>query len=281
MKQRYFRTLVPCAVVSLSLLISAAVLTSLKPEFVGRQWAFAVLAILPMLFYHFVLYRTAKRTSLDVPAIDSVYYYGFLLTVAALALSAVQVGLHVNSGLDLRPVLNNFAVGLSATGYAVIARMHLTSASTFGGMGGPEEVMDRYLKRSLELVENVDLAARQLADLSKAIMARTADVADSARSATQKVVLDVGQAFDSEMKAALADTRQSLTGIRQMTSDPDFAAERAALSSNVRATRNAVGRLTESLTELVEKTKENTQATSSAVAATTSIAGSVGAADRS
>ena len=282
MKGTYFRTLVPCAVGSVVLLAAAYAVSAYGSSPTGwfkqlpqLPLVLRVFAIAPMVYYHRALYRWSQKTQLDVPAIDSVYYYGFLLTVAALAVSALEVAIPTEGPLELSPILTNFAVGLCATGYAVIARMHLTSMPTFVGLGSPEEVMMRYLKTSLELVDNVEYASTRLAKLSETIMAKTADVAEKARLATEQTVLSAGKAFDVEMRESLSGVRQGLVDIRQITSDPDFTAERNTFSKSVRLTGNAVVRLSESLAELTQKTKDSVEATGDATTATVAAAASV------
>ena len=112
--------------------------------------------IAPLFSYHiFYLAPKAKKNELTQPAIDSVYYFGFLITVASLGLSAISIA---NSGdeTDFNNVIFQFGVGLIATGYAVIARMHLISIRAQADAHNTEEAMESFIKKSMTLTQAVD-----------------------------------------------------------------------------------------------------------------------------
>src|SRR5262249_25424966 len=81
------------------------------------------LGLIPLVIYHVHLTRS-RADRLSQTAIDSVYYFGFLVTVAALGASALYVAMNRNR-LDFGTVALQFGLGLFATAYAVFARIHL------------------------------------------------------------------------------------------------------------------------------------------------------------
>ena len=135
MSENYFRTLFLCILSSFSLLIASHVL-------LYNPWMSLVAGCGPLVYYHLFYLTPRARKGLTQTAIDSVYYFGFLVTVAALGISAVTIA---SSGgtTDINTVVFQFGVGLFATGYAVIARMHLSSLSTMVDAASPEAILDR------------------------------------------------------------------------------------------------------------------------------------------
>jgi hypothetical protein len=123
----------------------------------------------PLLYYHLAYLTPRAKKGLAQAAIDSVYYFGFLVTVAALAVSAVSLAV-TDGKAPLTEIAFQFGLGLLATGYSVFARLHLTSISTWVEEASPEAVLDRYVVRSRELVTNVELASEQFVSLANNLM---------------------------------------------------------------------------------------------------------------
>lgn len=91
-----------------------------------HQWTSLAGGVLPLAVYHVFLLR---QRILSPTEIDSIYYFGFLVTVITLVSTAISIGLSHNT-IGLRWVLLQFGLGLVATGYALFARLHLLSKST-------------------------------------------------------------------------------------------------------------------------------------------------------
>jgi len=257
----FFARLQTCAFISFALLVTATAM-NLPP------WVAMLGGGAPLVYYH-VFYLTPRaKLGLSQAAIDSVYYFGFLVTIAALGVSAVSLA--VNSGkVPLNDIAFQFGLGLMATGYAVLARMHLTSISTWVEEASPEAVLDRYVQRSRELVTNVELASEQFVQLSSNLMARSQDVADMARRITEKSMLDVARMFDEELRGTLASARAGLTEIRGLVNETSFVQEREALVRSVKVTLGAVSTLNKALEEFAMRAGEGAR-TSHAATATSS-----------
>jgi methyl-accepting chemotaxis protein len=257
MDDNYFKVLFRSAVASGLALVLAAVASAkglpLPP------WFAVVCALVPMAVYHLYLSRRASR-GLSAAAIDSIYYFGFLVTVAALGISALSIAMG-GAAESLSTVIYQFGVGLLATGYAVIARMHLTAQATLVDAASPEAILDRYVKRSLELVDNVEMASVRLASFSETMMAKTADVSEASRTAAERAMLEVARTFENEMKSTLSLARDGISEIRAMVSDTSFNAEREQLAKSVRASIDAVTGLNQALEHLAASSKQRAQAT--------------------
>lgn len=257
MQENYFKTLFKCALVSFGVLIVATVASAKGLHL--PPWLAMGFALAPLAFYHRYLAKRAAK-GLSQAAIDSVYYFGFLVTVAALGISAISIAVG-GAAESLSTVIYQFGVGLFATGYAVIARMHLTAKSTQVEAASPEAIMDRYIKKSLEMVDNVEMASVRLADFSQMMMAKSVEVSETARVAAEKAMLDVARSFESEMKSSLSLATQGLQEIRGLVSDTSFNMEREELSKSVKATVEAVTGLNKALQEMTVRSKEGAQAT--------------------
>lgn len=259
----YFSVLRVNILTSLTLLIVA---TFLKlPAWVGMVGGGA-----PLVYYHMWYLAPRALKGLSQTAIDSVYYFGFLVTISALGVSAVTLSLNGGEA-PLTDVAFQFGLGLLATGYAVVARMHLSSISTMVDEASPEAVLDQYIHRSREMVTNVELASTQFVELANTLMLKSQQVAEAAQVSTETTMLQMARRFDEELRGTLASAKQGLTEIRGLVSETSFVEEREALVKSVRFTLESVSNLNKSLDEFAARTKEGAQITYTANASVTSL----------
>lgn len=252
-ERTFFGVLFRCVLVSCGLMLGATA-TKLDPLLT------MLLGVAPLVWYHLFYLAKRARLGLGQTAIDSVYYFGFLITIAALGLSAITLAYGAGAA-SLTHVAFQFGLGLLATGYAVIARMHLTSISTYVDDASPENVLDRYVHRSRELVTNVELASTQFVELSNSLMLKSQEVANTARTSTEKVMLEVARAFDQELRGALASARAGLTEVRSLASEAAFAQERETLARSLRETIASTTAANEALQDLASRAKASASAT--------------------
>lgn len=85
-----------------------------------------IAGVLPLLGYYYAL---AKQKLLSPSEIDSVYYFGFLVTVITLVSTAIAIGIAAKLP-ELKWILLQFGLGLIATGIALFARLMLMTKST-------------------------------------------------------------------------------------------------------------------------------------------------------
>jgi len=90
------------------------------------QFIGLIAGVLPLLGYYYAL---ARKKLLSPSEIDSVYYFGFLVTVITLVSTAVAIGIATKLP-ELRWILLQFGLGLIATGIALFARLMLMTKST-------------------------------------------------------------------------------------------------------------------------------------------------------
>lgn len=251
MTKNYFKMMQWCFVASFGVLAGAA-------YFDFDPLLAMIGAIAPLAYYHFGFLVPQAQKGLSHAAIDSVYYFGFLITVSALGISAMSIASGA-AGTDINLVVYQFGVGLIATGYAVLARLHLNSIAR-ADEASPEELMDRYVKRSVELVTNVEMASEQLSAFSAAIVEKTALSAETARQTNEKAILESARLFQEEMRSTLAAAKESLTTIRGLVSETSFVAERKELVASMQATVTATTSLAGAIVELTAKMKAGSQA---------------------
>ena len=82
--------------------------------------------VLPLLGYYYAL---ARKKLLSPSEIDSVYYFGFLVTVITLVSTAIAIGIATKLP-EIKWILLQFGLGLVATGIALFARLMLMTKST-------------------------------------------------------------------------------------------------------------------------------------------------------
>jgi len=232
-EESFFPILARCVVFSIGALVVATLVMKLPP------WGAMVISSIPLLWYHMGYLAPRASQGLPQAAIDSVYYFGFLVTIAALGVSAVSLAMSGGSE-PINNIAYQFGLGLLATGYAVLARMHLASVARSLDETTAEVVMDKYVQRSRELVMNVELASSQFVELSRNLMAKTNEAVDSSRLSAEKSMLEVARLFDEQLRGTLASANQGLAELRGMMSEATFAQEREELASQLGA--QSVGR---------------------------------------
>ena len=96
--------------------------TSFLPHDGGiYQWLGLLAGVLPLAFYHAML---SRENVLSPAEVDSIYYFGFLVTVITLVTTAISIALDSKKP-DMQWILLQFGLGLVATGYALFARLLL------------------------------------------------------------------------------------------------------------------------------------------------------------
>lgn len=255
----YFGTLRICVFTSFTLLIAASA-TDMPP------WVAMLGGSAPLIYYHLGYLTPRAKKGLTQAAIDSVYYFGFLVTVAALAVSAVSLAV-TDGRAPLNQIAFQFGLGLLATGYAVLARMHLTSIGAWVEEASPEAVLDRYVQRSRDLVTNVEMASEQFVTLANNLVAKSEEVAKSAQATTQQSLLEVARLFDEQLRGTLASARAGLTEIRGLMQDTAFVQEREELVRSVKASLECVTALNKALSDFAERAGEGARTSQEVTAA--------------
>ena len=221
----------------------------------------SALSFLPLLLYHWLFLYPRAKTGLGRAAIDSIYYYGFLLTILALAASAVTLAINGVSE-SLVPVALQFGLGLFATGYSVAARLHLQAISTSNDVVEDGDVFDIYLSRSRDLISNIELAASSFGAFANSLIERTTTSADGAQGRVEALIKEAAAVFRSGIAASLDEAKQDISELRGLLNDAAFGAERVELKKSLQGSLAAVGKLNTALEKLADLSTTTTTASS-------------------
>lgn len=198
----------------------------------------AALPLIPLILYHLYLWRRSKTIGLSAADVDSVYYFGFLVTVVALAMTAIEIS--GGGGAALLSVLQKFGVGLGATAYAVIARMHLQSLGDRAERVEPEDLLRQAADRSGELLANLHEVSFGLVALSKALEDQTRVAVERATAEFEDAIRNSSRLFADEVTSAVGNIREGVVELRALISDAQFSEERGRLKAAVTATVESV-----------------------------------------
>ncbi|WP_348700161.1 hypothetical protein [Duganella fentianensis] len=212
-------------------------------------------AIAPLSYYHLKILLPRAHEGLSSTTIDSVYYFGFLVTVAALCVSAILVGTR-GAGQSMSTVIMNFGAGLIATAYAVIARMHLQSRASYASDLSMEAAMEKYVAKSGELVKQVQIASDHLSGFSQEILSKTIEAGELTRKAASDKMLDLAEEFSDQIAEALDDARLGVQEFRAVLNSTAFASERAQYVDNLKETVLASSALNQVLADLLVQRRE-------------------------
>lgn len=228
-------------------------------------------AILPLWVYHKLILFPRAHNGLSSTTIDSVYYFGFLITVAALSVSAFMVGTR-GAGQSMNTVVMNFGAGLIATAYAVIARMHLQSRASHASDLSMEASMEKYVAKSGELVNHIQSASEHLSSFSREIVSKTIEASELTRIAASEKMLDVTEEFSEQMTETLEDARQGVQEFRALLNSTAFASERAQYVDSLKETVLASAALNKVLADLLVQRREEVSLTQQNLTSTTVLA---------
>lgn len=263
MNEQYFPKLMK--LLGLSALIFIVSSAPIAPPFLS------VLGIGPLVYYHLKILVPASKDGLSPTGIDSVYYFGFLITVVALAISAIHIAGNAEQ-TRIGTVVLHFGLGLFATGYAVFARMHLNSLVTATSVLSEEEILDRYVQRSAKLVEHIETSTTKLASFATEIIARTAASAEVIQQTAEQNMRRTSEGFAKDIAKILGEVHGALNGIQQLVTDPSTQAARARFNTELRDTYQASSQLNASMGELAKRTAEESQQRADTIAATKNLA---------
>ncbi|KMY85424.1 hypothetical protein BUMB_04305c [Candidatus Paraburkholderia calva] len=161
--------------------------------------------LVPLCMYFSVLYRVGG-TSLSHTAIDSVYYFGFIVTILSLAGSVMRVWLF-GIEKDMSGLIAQFGVDLLATGLALVFRLVLTARVESLNAKDLSEMIAEYVQRIDGVVSKVEASAASFEGLSQSLQDRMRAVVEST--------------FDectTSMRSATTLFSKSITKISEQTS---------------------------------------------------------------
>jgi chromosome segregation ATPase len=267
MNKNFFPEMRNCMVISGVLLIAGSLLR-LDPLFS------LIAGIAPLVFYHMKVLKPLAGNGLSQNAIDSVYYFGFLVTLTALAISAVAIA-RGDASADVNSIVYQFGVGLGATAYAVVARMHLNSLVSTASELSAEETMDRYVKRSGELISNLEAASDQLQAFSSKIVTKTIEAAQLAHRQAENRMLDMTEGFADELSKVLAEAKSGIQDVQKIVSDSTFTAAREQWMHGIKSNAAASVELNQALRELTARSRDEAASMQQAAVATKGLQSSI------
>ena len=189
----------PLFIISLVGILAASQLQNSVGEI---QWVSFATGIIPLVIYHVILWR---KHLLSPTEVDSIYYFGFLITVITLVSTALSIGLSEGT-IDLRWILFQFGLGLVATGYALFARLQLLAKSTVTADTDIVDATER-LAKSVEMVAGkFDTAGFQV----DAFVERTERRLAELEQRTQTTFTDSEEKFKKELNEATLSFNKNL-----------------------------------------------------------------------
>lgn len=239
----YSRALTRCMIIS-ALALVAGILFPPLPDLLP----FAA-ALTPLVWYHVGFLRPHAQRGLSQAAIDSVYYYGFLITVGALGATALDLSLH-GVGDDFSAVAFQFGLGLLATGYAVWARVHLVGIAKQMDEDELRDLMGLQIEKSRELLSSIELAVSSFTSFSETLVSRTVDFHSRIEEQTKSSIDRASADFSKGISAITEQADLALQDLRGIVNDVTFGAERDELKKSVTSMVQTVTKLTSSLDQL-------------------------------
>lgn len=212
----------------------------------ARPMVIFACGMIPLVFYHFRLWVESRKKSsagvhvpLTTTTIDSIYYFGFIITIATLASAVLQVSLRgVNQ--NYMDVVSQFGLGLVATGYAVFARMQLLSANEALGFIPEKELVDEYFHSVKSLAESIKLSADEFASYTRLLAEQQTQLLAEFRTQTHQSMIASTNAFSEKLNAVFKQSYQELSILNTSVTSIDFGSDVAELKEQTKAVGQAL-----------------------------------------
>lgn len=235
MKATYTPVLFRCMLVSLTFLTFMTI-ASWHPLIT------MISTLAPLIFYHIAYLLPRAKGGLSQTAIDSVYYFGFLVTIGALGASAIKLG--TSQKLEsLADVGFQFGLGLLATGYAVFARMQLSGAVLSSDGIAPEEAMNKIVVNSRELATNIKLATQEFDEYLQRRKNAIAEAEQSSINRIENSILLSTQKFNKSLDDSAKESIASLKEFRALMADVAANLHRSRLTASISAAAHGLEKL--------------------------------------
>jgi HAMP domain-containing protein len=163
----------------------------------------------PLVYYFYTLDQRARTESLSQTAIDSVYYFGFIITIFALAASVFRV-YFLGFGNDLVGIVGHFAVGLLATGLALLFRMLLTARTEALNAKDLGESIEDYIRRVNDVVTSVEASAANFEGLAQSLQDRTEKVISAAHLSFSTSLTESSRVFQEQIKQIIGKAEEAV-----------------------------------------------------------------------
>ena len=166
------------------------------------MWGGLCAGLAPIALYHIILFQEKNLSATEV---DSIYYFGFLVTVVTLVVTALSIGLE-QGRLDINSVLVKFALGLIATGYALFARLHLLTKLSSKAEADVVEATENLAKSVENVALKFDLAGHHVSAFIEQTEKRMLEAANSYASRLNDAALAFNKTLADTSAASLAHT---------------------------------------------------------------------------
>jgi hypothetical protein len=192
----------------------------------------------PICYYFSLLYRHGKN-GLSHTAIDSVYYFGFIVTILSLAGSVMRVWLF-GIEKDMTGLIAQFGVGLLATGLALVFRLILTARVESLNAKDLSQTIEEYVHRIDDVVSKVEASAASFEGLAQSLQERTRVVVEATYEECTSSMRATATAFSESIARITEQAGQSVSTFGSIV-------ESVAVSSHVKQFDTNISELTTGL----------------------------------
>jgi chromosome segregation ATPase len=192
-------------VVLLNVLWSGAIGNDVIPALNTPLWIITP-CIVTMTLYFSALLCAAR---LNQRQIDSVYYLGFLTTLAVLGVSAYSLtSVSSSGGLAIQTAGAQFALGLLATGLGLFFRLRLQEKAAAAASTG--ELLDKYVDTIGRLSDRMNEAAHNFERLTNETIQSASDTSRKTAIATLANITEALQPVVHDLRTSVTSINRSL-----------------------------------------------------------------------
>jgi DNA anti-recombination protein RmuC len=157
--------------------------------------------MLPMFYWHYML---STNEDLNQTQIDTIYFFGFLVTLVTLGCAATFALTPNKQELQITIIAYQFSLGLLATGYGLLARVLLTNRRVT--VAGTDDAIDLYLQKIGRVLVRFEETVALFDRLRDDVVTKAQDGATAISQQTISIL-------ESELRAPLENLKSLLSGI--------------------------------------------------------------------
>lgn len=206
--------------------------------------------LIPLALYHLLLWRDARQLAKQDPpkslspiTVDSVYYFGFIITIITLASAIILLksdGSDAEKATAIGHMVTLFGLGLLATAYSLLARTHLETLATTDADVDPVALAENYARKAQAVAERIAVSAVAFETFAVTIMEKNRMIVEACTQTLAQNSGAVAKHLQEELTAIFGETRRALESFSQDLRDLTLGQEINTLRTNLQSLNKSI-----------------------------------------
>ena len=208
----------------------------------------------PLIIYHVRLLKDARTETIPQALIDSIYYFGFLITLSTLAIAVIRLSFQNNTNESLLSnIAIQFGLGLIATGYALAARIHLMALQGTLEEKDLDKILDKYHDRLSDSIIKTQLVTEEMERFALALQAKNNEYLDETFNSFKASFKKICNSHEQSINNITDVTLSSISKISEALKGFSLENEVSLLKTDMRILGGSLSNMSGRITSMLEK----------------------------